>query len=76
MKALAERVIECRQPGKSIEIDLNCNGVQLTGWLLRFSRMGLRWRPSCSAFHKDCNSGWNILSTVRVAIKVKAGFCA
>jgi exodeoxyribonuclease V gamma subunit len=43
----AERVIECRQPGKSIEIDLNCNGVQLTGWLPQVQQDGLlRWRPS------------------------------
>jgi exodeoxyribonuclease V gamma subunit len=47
MQALAERVIECRQPGKSIEIDLNCNGVQLTGWLPQVQQDGLlRWRPS------------------------------
>ncbi|PWG71120.1 exodeoxyribonuclease V subunit gamma [Enterobacter mori] len=47
MKALAERVIECRQPGKSIEIDLDCNGVHLTGWLTQVQPDGLlRWRPS------------------------------
>ncbi|HHA1272084.1 TPA: exodeoxyribonuclease V subunit gamma [Enterobacter mori] len=47
MKALAERVIECRQPGKSIEIDLDCNGVHLTGWLTQVQQDGLlRWRPS------------------------------
>lgn len=47
MQALAGRVIECRQPGKSIEIDLHCNGVQLTGWLTQVQPDGLlRWRPS------------------------------
>lgn len=47
MLALAGRVIECRQPGKSLEIDLNCNGVQLTGWLSQVQPDGLlRWRPS------------------------------
>ncbi|HCI8580381.1 TPA: exodeoxyribonuclease V subunit gamma [Enterobacter cloacae] len=47
MKALAERVIECRQPGTSLEIDLNCNGIQLTGWLTQVQPDGLlRWRPS------------------------------
>ncbi|MEP8587341.1 exodeoxyribonuclease V subunit gamma [Enterobacter asburiae] len=47
MTALAERVRACRQPGKSIEIDLNCNGVQLTGWLTQVQPDGLlRWRPS------------------------------
>ena len=47
MKALADRVIECRQPGKSLEIDLHCNGVHLTGWLPHVQPDGLlRWRPS------------------------------
>ncbi|MDA4833437.1 hypothetical protein NY536_18535, partial [Enterobacter hormaechei] len=31
MNALAERVREQRQPGQSLEIDLSCNGIQLTG---------------------------------------------
>ncbi|MDR9891551.1 exodeoxyribonuclease V subunit gamma [Pseudenterobacter timonensis] len=47
MQALAGRVIECRQPGTSLEIDLICNGVQLTGWLQHVQPDGLlRWRPS------------------------------
>ncbi len=47
MQALAGRVIECRQPGKSIEIDLECHGVQLTGWLQHVQPDGLlRWRPA------------------------------
>ncbi|MCI1897877.1 MAG: exodeoxyribonuclease V subunit gamma [Enterobacter sp.] len=47
MQALAERVIDCRQPGKSLEIDLNCHGVQLTGWLQHVQPDGLlRWRPA------------------------------
>jgi exodeoxyribonuclease V gamma subunit len=47
MTELAERVRACRQPGKSIEIDLNCNGVQLTGWLTQVQPDGLlRWRPA------------------------------
>ncbi|MCU6663939.1 exodeoxyribonuclease V subunit gamma [Silvania hatchlandensis] len=47
MQALAGRVIECRQPGKSMEIDLHCNGINLTGWLQHVQADGLlRWRPS------------------------------
>lgn len=47
MESLAERVRECRQPGTSLEIDLNCQGVQLTGWLTQVQPDGLlRWRPS------------------------------
>ena len=47
MQVLADRVIECRQPGTSMEIDLNCNGVNLTGWLQHVQPDGLlRWRPS------------------------------
>lgn len=47
MQALADRVIEFRQPGKSLEIDLTCNGIQLTGWLQQVQQDGLlRWRPA------------------------------
>ncbi|MNL36521.1 RecBCD enzyme subunit RecC [compost metagenome] len=47
MQTLADRVIESRQPGKSLEIDLNCNGIQLTGWLQHVQSDGLlRWRPA------------------------------
>lgn len=47
MNALAERVREHRQPGQSLEIDLSCNGIQLTGWLTQVQPDGLlRWRPS------------------------------
>ncbi|TKV19723.1 exodeoxyribonuclease V subunit gamma [Citrobacter sp. wls613] len=47
MQSLAERIIACRQPGQSMEIDLNCNGVQITGWLQQVQQDGLlRWRPS------------------------------
>jgi exodeoxyribonuclease V gamma subunit len=47
MQSLAERVIACRQPGQSVEIDLDCHGVQLTGWLPQVQEDGLlRWRPS------------------------------
>lgn len=47
MQALADRVIESRQPGKSLEIDLNCHGIQLTGWLQHVQPDGLlRWRPA------------------------------
>ncbi|MNV07758.1 RecBCD enzyme subunit RecC [compost metagenome] len=47
MQALADRVVECRQPGKSLEIDLTCNGIQLTGWLQQVQQDGLlRWRPA------------------------------
>jgi exodeoxyribonuclease V gamma subunit len=47
MQALAGRVIECRQPGKSLEIDLQCGRVQITGWLPNVQPDGLlRWRPS------------------------------
>ncbi|HCS4773095.1 TPA: exodeoxyribonuclease V subunit gamma [Escherichia coli] len=47
MQQLADRVIACRQPGQSVEIDLACNGVQITGWLPQVQPDGLlRWRPS------------------------------
>ncbi|EGM8091702.1 TPA: exodeoxyribonuclease V subunit gamma [Escherichia coli] len=47
MQQLADRVIACRQPGQSMEIDLACNGVQITGWLPQVQLDGLlRWRPS------------------------------
>jgi len=47
MQALADRVIESRQPGKSLEIDIHCNGIQLTGWLQHVQSDGLlRWRPA------------------------------
>ncbi|WP_407860445.1 exodeoxyribonuclease V subunit gamma [Escherichia coli] len=47
MQQLADRVIACRQPGLSMEIDLACNGVQITGWLPQVQPDGLlRWRPS------------------------------
>ena len=43
----AERVIACRQPGQSMEIDLQCSGVNITGWLQQVQSDGLlRWRPS------------------------------
>ncbi|HBC8644410.1 TPA: exodeoxyribonuclease V subunit gamma [Citrobacter koseri] len=47
MQSLADRIIACRQPGKSMEVDLLCNGVQITGWLPQVQEDGLlRWRPS------------------------------
>ncbi|HBH8986929.1 TPA: exodeoxyribonuclease V subunit gamma [Escherichia coli] len=47
MQQLADRVIARRQPGQSMEIDLACNGVQITGWLPQVQPDGLlRWRPS------------------------------
>ncbi|EJD5546947.1 exodeoxyribonuclease V subunit gamma [Escherichia coli] len=47
MQQLADRVIACRQPGQSMEIDLAYNGVQITGWLPQVQPDGLlRWRPS------------------------------
>ncbi|WP_247189171.1 exodeoxyribonuclease V subunit gamma [Escherichia coli] len=47
MQQLADRVIACSQPGQSMEIDLACNGVQITGWLPQVQPDGLlRWRPS------------------------------
>ncbi|HEE0081787.1 TPA: exodeoxyribonuclease V subunit gamma [Citrobacter youngae] len=47
MQTLAERIIACRQPCQSMEIDLTCNGVQITGWLPQVQEDGLlRWRPS------------------------------
>jgi exodeoxyribonuclease V gamma subunit len=47
MQALADRVNACRLPGKSLEIDLQCDGVNITGWLPQVQADGLlRWRPS------------------------------
>ncbi|CAM7485354.1 exodeoxyribonuclease V subunit gamma [Citrobacter portucalensis] len=47
MQSLAERIIACRQSCQSMEIDLNCHGVQITGWLPQVQEDGLlRWRPS------------------------------
>jgi exodeoxyribonuclease V gamma subunit len=47
MAALADRVIECRRAGQNMEIDLDCAGVNITGWLPQVQDNGLlRWRPS------------------------------
>lgn len=47
MQNTAERVIASRQPAQSMEIDLQCNGINLTGWLQQVQPDGLlRWRPS------------------------------
>ncbi|MDJ4913033.1 exonuclease V subunit gamma, partial [Salmonella enterica] len=47
MQQLASRVIACRKPSQSLEVDLLCNGVQLTGWLPQVQEDGLlRWRPA------------------------------
>ncbi|WP_312691724.1 exodeoxyribonuclease V subunit gamma [Kosakonia sp.] len=47
MQTLADRVSEFRQPADSLEIDLHCGDVHLTGWLPRVQADGLlRWRPS------------------------------
>ncbi len=63
MQQLADRVIACRQPGQSMEIDLACNGVQITGWLPQVQPDGLlRWRPSLS-YNPAMQLGWNTLST-------------
>ncbi|VFS63211.1 Exodeoxyribonuclease V gamma chain [Kluyvera cryocrescens] len=66
MTALASRVIEYRRPGKSMEIDLECDGVNITGWFTTGSgEMDCcAGGHLCLAFHKECNFGWNTLSTV------------
>ncbi|QOV67986.1 exodeoxyribonuclease V subunit gamma [Citrobacter sp. BDA59-3] len=47
MQELADRVIAQRQPGQSMEVDLECAGVHLSGWLAHVQPDGLlRWRPS------------------------------
>ncbi|MGP3590763.1 exodeoxyribonuclease V subunit gamma [Vagococcus sp. WN89Y] len=47
MQALASRVARYRQSADSMEIDLHCADVHLTGWLPRVQENGLlRWRPS------------------------------
>lgn len=47
MQTLADRVIAQRQPSQSIEIDLQCGGITITGWLQQVQPDGLlRWRPS------------------------------
>ena len=47
MQTLADRVIEHRQPSQSLEIDLQCSGIAITGWLQQVQPDGLlRWRPS------------------------------
>ncbi|WP_407731518.1 exodeoxyribonuclease V subunit gamma [Pseudocitrobacter faecalis] len=47
MEALASRVIELREPAQSMEIDLECAGINITGWLAQVQSNGLlRWRPS------------------------------
>ena len=78
MQNLAERVIASRQPGQSMEIDLQCHGVNITGWLQQVQSDGLlRWRPSLLSVAQGCNFGWNTLSTVLAAEPVKAGcWCA
>ena len=47
MLALASRVIEHRRESQSLEIDLDIDGINLTGWLPQVQENGLlRWRPS------------------------------
>ncbi|WP_312948587.1 exodeoxyribonuclease V subunit gamma [Superficieibacter sp.] len=47
MQTLADRVLEHRKPGQSMEIDLQCGGVNITGWLQQVQPDGLlRWRPA------------------------------
>ena len=74
MRALADRVIACRQPASSIEIDPIVTVCTLAAGSRTCSLTGccVGAHP-CSAFHMACNSGSNILSTVRVVKKVKAG---
>ncbi|EPH0090485.1 exodeoxyribonuclease V subunit gamma [Pluralibacter gergoviae] len=51
MQALADRVIAGRQPGEQREIDLECDGIRITGWLAQVQSDGLlRWRPSLQSF--------------------------
>ena len=60
MQALAERVMAERQQAQSMEIDLQCGGVNLTGWLQQVQPDGLlRWRPSLLSVSRGCNFGWN-----------------
>lgn len=73
MQQLADRVIACRLPGQSMEVDLNCNGVQLTYWLPQVQTMVYCVGDHrCLAFHKACNFGWNILSIAPVVVQGKA----
>ncbi len=68
MQALAERVMAERQQAQSMEIDLQCGGVNLTGWLQQVQPDGLlRWRPSLLSVSQGCNFGWNTLSTAPAA---------
>lgn len=47
MQTLADRVIARRQPAQNREIELQCHGITLTGWLPQVQADGLlRWRPS------------------------------
>lgn len=51
MQELASRVIACRQPGEQREIELECDGITITGWLSQVQPDGLlRWRPSMLSF--------------------------
>ena len=50
MQALADRVIASRQPGEQREIELECDGITITGWLPQVQSDGLlRWRPSMAS---------------------------
>ncbi len=74
MQALAERVMAERQQAQSMEIDLRCGGVNLTGWLQQVQPDGLlRWRPSLLSVSQGCNFGWNTLSTAPAAAPARAG---
>ena len=74
MQALAERVMAERQQAQSMEIDLQCGGVNLTGWLQQVQPDGLlRWRPSLLSVSRGCNFGWNTLSTAPAAAPARAG---
>ncbi len=72
----AGRRSHCLSPaGQSMEIDLACGGVNLTGWLPQVQPDGLlRWRPSLLSVSQGCNFGWNTLSTAPAVVMVKVAF--
>ncbi len=75
MQALAERVMAERQQAQSMEIDLQCGGVNLTGWLQQVQPDGL---AALAAFAAErlpvaCNFGLEHLVTAPAAAPARAG---
>ena len=77
MQALAERVMAERQQAQSMEIDLQCGGVNLTGWLQQVQPDGLlRWRPSLLSVsqRKYCQIMFSVLLIINTPDEMDSSY--